>query len=66
MTDHTRGPCAHCGDTGMYGYKKPMGGLDGKIHMVFVPQRCWCEAGLKLAQQQFVAPVPINDLLKKE
>jgi hypothetical protein len=53
--DHTRGPCARCGDTGMFGWNKPMSGPRGELYLVFVPQRCWCEAGLKLPQQQFVS-----------
>lgn len=43
--------CERCKDTGMCGYEKPMSDFTGGIHMIFVPQRCFCEAGLKLARQ---------------
>lgn len=39
--------CQVCKDTGMTGWEKPMTGPDGKIHMIFVPQTCLCEAGLE-------------------
>lgn len=38
--------CEVCKGTGMTGWEKPMRGLDGEIHMVFIPQVCWqCEDG---------------------
>ena len=55
--------CKVCNDTGWTGWEKPMSGVDGKIHMVFVPQRCcMCEIGLAGFNQQIGIsyPMPIK------
>ena len=45
--------CKVCNGTGWTGWEKPMSDQNGKIVMVFVPQRCcMCETGLKMANMQ--------------
>lgn len=46
--------CQFCCDTGWTGWEKPMTGRDGRTVMVFVPQRCACEAGKNFTQQVVV------------
>jgi len=47
--------CQFCCDNGWIGYEKPMANKDGRIVMVFVPQRCSCEAGQKFTQKISIA-----------
>jgi hypothetical protein len=54
--DLTVPKCEICKDTGMTGWEKPMSGINGEIHMVFVPQTCLCEAGLKVMQVSLNLP----------
>jgi hypothetical protein len=51
-TDSARVACERCDDTGMFEWNKPMSGPRGEMYLVFVPQCCWCEVGLKLFPQQ--------------
>ena len=51
----TAAKCQFCCDTGWTGWAKPMTGKDGRLVMVFVPQRCSCQAGKNFTQQVIIA-----------
>lgn len=54
--------CYTCRDKGMFSYHKPMMGLDEKIYMVLIPQRCYCEAGQRLYN---LITMPLDDTMPK-
>ena len=57
MSDLPKPKCDVCKDTGWTGWEKPMSDIEGKIHLVFVPQRCMmCDLGRFNQQVNIPAP----------